>query len=71
MTQFENFQVQKLKAIKALNFYITLCMAFLEYISIKSETNVLKVAIIQTANPVKENQSLVQDKTSCIPSPPL
>ncbi len=52
--QFENFRVRKLKAINALNFYITLCMAFLNHISMKSETNTLKVAIIQTANPIKE-----------------
>ena len=52
--QFENFRVRKLKAINALNFYLTLCMAFLGHISMKSETNALKVAIIQTADPVKE-----------------
>ncbi len=52
--QFENFQVRKRKAINALNFYITLCMAFLGHISMKSETNMLKVAIIQTADPIKE-----------------
>jgi hypothetical protein len=52
--QFENFRVRKLKSINALNFYITLCMAFLARISIKSETNALKVSIIQKAAPVKE-----------------
>ncbi len=52
--QFENFQVRKLKAINALNFYLTLCMAFLGHISMKPETNALKAAIIQTADPVKE-----------------
>lgn len=52
--QFENFRVRKLKAINALNFYITLCMAFLAQITMKSETNALKVSIIQTAAPVKE-----------------
>ncbi len=52
--QFENFRVRKLKAINALNFYITLCMAFLALISMKSETNALKVSIIQTADPIKE-----------------
>ena len=54
MFQFENFRVRKLKAINALNFYITLCMAFLAMISMESETNALKVSIIRTANPVKE-----------------
>ena len=52
--QFENFRVRKLKAINALNFYITLCMAFLAQISMKAETNALKVAIIQTAASVKK-----------------
>ncbi|MGL5254557.1 MAG: transposase [Brevinema sp.] len=54
MFQFENFRVRKLKSINALNFYITLCMAFLAMISMESETNALKVAIIKTANPIKE-----------------
>ena len=54
MFQFENFRVRKLCAINTLNFYITLCMAFLAMISIESETNALKVAIIKTANPVKK-----------------
>lgn len=52
--QLENFRVRKLKAIHALNFYITLCMAFLRHSSMKSETNMLKVAIIRTADPIKE-----------------
>ena len=54
MFQFENFRVSKLKAINALNFYITLCMAFLAMISMQSETGALKAAIIKTANPIKE-----------------
>lgn len=52
--QFENFRVRKLKAINALNFYITLCMAFLAHMSMKSESNALKVSIIQKAAPIKE-----------------
>ena len=52
--QFENFRVRKLKAINALNFYITMCMAFLALVSMKAETNALKVSIIQTAAPIKE-----------------
>ncbi len=55
--QFENFRVRKLKAINALNFYLTLCMAFLAHISIKSETNALKAAIIHTADSIKEKIS--------------
>lgn len=54
MFQFENFRVRKLIAINALNFYITLCIAFLAWVSMKSGTSVLKVSIIKTANPVKE-----------------
>ena len=54
MFQFENFRVRKLKAINALNFCLTLCMAFLNHISMRSETNVLKAAIIRTADPVRE-----------------
>lgn len=54
MFHFENFRVRKLTAINALNFYITLCMAFLTHISMKSETNTLKAAIIQKAAPIKQ-----------------
>ncbi len=51
---FENFRVRKLTAINALNFYITLCMAFLAHISMKPETGTLKVAILQKADPIKQ-----------------
>ena len=44
--RFEGFRVRKLKAINALNFYITLCMAFLAHLSMKPETNVLLAAEI-------------------------
>ena len=54
MFQFENFRVRKLSAINALNFYITLCIAFLAHISMKPETNALKVSIIQKADPIKD-----------------
>lgn len=54
MFQFENFRVRKLSAINALNFYITLCMAFLAHISMKPETNALKVSIIQKADPIRK-----------------
>lgn len=52
--QFENFRVRKLKAINTLNFYITMCMAFLAQLSMKSEANALKTLIVKTANPIKE-----------------
>ena len=54
MFRFESFRVRKLKAINALHFYITLCMAFLGLVSMESETNALKVSIIKTADPVKQ-----------------
>lgn len=54
MFQFENFRVRKLHAINTLNFYITLCMAFLAHMSMKAETNTLKVSIIKSADPIKE-----------------
>ena len=53
MFQFENFRVRKLRAINALNFYITLCMAFLAMISMESETSAVKVSIIKSADLVK------------------
>ena len=52
--QFENFRVRKLEAINALNFYITLAMAFLAQEELSSETNALKVSIIQEADPIKD-----------------
>lgn len=54
MFQFENFRVRKLTAINALNFHITICMAFLAHISLKPEGNKLKYSIIKTADPIKE-----------------
>ena len=54
MFHFENFRVRRLSAINALNFYITLCMAFIAHISMKSETCALKVSIIQKAAPIKD-----------------
>ena len=54
MFRFEDFRVRKLVSINALNFYITLCMAFLAHMSRKPETNALKVSILQKAAPIKE-----------------
>ena len=47
--QFENFRVRKFKSINALNFYITICMAFLALISTVPETNALKYSILKAA----------------------
>ena len=55
--QFENFRVRKLEAINALNFYITLAMAFLAQEELSPETNTLKVSIIQEADPIREKVS--------------
>ena len=52
--QFENFRARKLESIKALNFYITICMAFLAHITMKSESHASKVAILQKADHIKE-----------------
>lgn len=53
--QFENFRVRKLKAINALNFYITMCMSFLTLISMKPGNSKLKTSILLTADSVKQN----------------
>lgn len=37
--RFENFRIRKLSAINTMNFYITVCMALLAYISRKLESN--------------------------------
>lgn len=55
--QFENFRVRKLTAINTLNFFISLCMAFLALLSMASETHALKVSILQTANALKKKVS--------------
>ena len=55
--QFENFRVRKLEAINALNFYITLAMAFLAQEESSPETNALKVSIMQEADPIKDKVS--------------
>lgn len=63
MFQFENFRVRKLTAINALNFYITLCMAFLAMVSMESETNALKVS---RASGSGSGQSVLQTVSSAL-----
>ena len=46
MFHFENFRVRKLEAVNPLNFYITLCMAFLAHLSMNPETNAVKICNI-------------------------
>lgn len=55
--KFENFRVRKLKSINALNFHISICMAFLAHVSMKPENHKLKHSIIKTADPIKEKVS--------------
>lgn len=59
MFQFQNFRVRKLCVFNALNFYITLCMAFLALLSMAPETNELKVSIVKTADHVKKFSSVI------------
>ncbi len=63
MFQFEKFRVRRLKAINALNFYITLCMAFLAMVSMESETNALKVS---RASGSGSGQSVLQTVSSAL-----
>ena len=51
---FEDFRVRKLKAINALNFYITIAMTYLARITMKDETNRIKYAVINAADPIKD-----------------
>jgi hypothetical protein len=50
---FEGFRVRSLRAINALNFYVTVCMAYLGHMSLKPENSGLKAAAIKAADPVK------------------
>lgn len=59
MFRFEHFRVRKLKTINALNFYITLCMAFLGLVSMESKTNALKVSIIKNCRSRKRKSFLL------------
>ena len=54
MFRFESLRIRTLAAIKALNFYFTLCTAFLAHLSMKPETNALKVSIIKAASLIKK-----------------
>ena len=54
MFDFENFRVRSLKAINALNFCLSICMAFLGSVEGKSPTNKLRNTIIEAADPIKK-----------------
>lgn len=51
--RFEDFRVRSLRSINALNFYLTLVMAYLTHISRKTETNMLKATIFEKARSLK------------------
>lgn len=50
----KNSHPSMMSLFNALNFYITLCMAFLTHLSMSPETNALKVFAIKTATLVKD-----------------
>ena len=51
---FENFRVRSLKAINALNFYLSVCMSYLAFLSMKPESSQLRSDILKAANSIKE-----------------
>lgn len=51
---FESFRVRKLKAINALSFCISACMAFLGLMTMKKPTNKLHCAIHEAAAPIRK-----------------
>ena len=53
----EYFRCKKQTYQFALNFYITLAMAFLAQEELSPETNTLKVSIIKEADPIKDKVS--------------
>lgn len=52
---FENFRVRSLKAINTLNFYMSVCMSYLTFLSMKPESSQLRADILEAANPIKED----------------
>ena len=50
---FENFRVRSLSAINALNFYITICMAYLAFVSMKPSSSQIYLNIWEAADPIK------------------
>jgi hypothetical protein len=52
--RFEGFRVRALKSINNLNLFVTCAMAFLAFMSMKKETNALKVKVIEAAAPLKK-----------------
>ena len=50
---FENFRVRSLTAINALNFYMTVCMTYLAFVSMKPENTQIRMNIHEAADPIK------------------
>ena len=46
---------ESLKAINALNFYMTICMAYLAFLSSKPQSNQIRCNVIEAADPIKEH----------------
>ena len=51
---FENFRVRSLKAINALNFHITICMAYLAFVPMKPFTSQIRLNVLEAADPVRK-----------------
>ena len=51
---FENFRVRSLKSINALNFHISVAMAFLAHMTRKNSANELLNAVLDAARPIKD-----------------
>ena len=56
---FENFRVRSLKAINALNFYMTVCMAYLAFLSLKPSSSQIRCNVIEAADPIKKQVSFL------------
>lgn len=56
---FESFRVRSLKAINALNFYMTVCMAYLAFISLKPSTSAIRSNVLNAAAPIKAKVSFL------------
>ena len=54
---FENFRIRSIKAINALNSYITYAIGFVALMSEKSESSGLKVMILEKANLLRKKVS--------------
>lgn len=56
---FENFRVRSLSEINSLNFYLSVCMTFLGFLTDKAGTNSVYRDALDAAKPIKEKVSFV------------